>query len=168
LVVLDGVFIELDQLAEDATKCVEVSFCEGIDEVVLDAILVWRPYLFEPRSTLASEGYVETSSVALVEFPTNEPVAFHSIKHAGEAAATERVPEHHRGRQFLQGKTTVGHPREMNQDVELLDRQVELREVAAEAAHDQRVRPLQLAPDGELVRGRFGHWASILCPDDDI
>ena len=165
---LDRFLIDVDQLAEDATKCVEVSRGEGLDEIVLDAILVWWPYLFEPRSTLPSEGYVETPSVARVEFPANQPVVFHSIKHAGETAATERVPQHHRGRQLLQGKTTVGRPRKMNQDVELLDRQIELREVATEAAHDQRVRPLKLAPDGELIRGRLGHLASILCPDDDI
>jgi len=165
---LDRVLVEVDELAEDATECVEVSLCEGIDEVVLDAFFVWWPYLFEACSTLASEGDVETSSVVRVEVPVNEPVVFHSIKHAGKTAATERVAQQHRGRELLQGKPTVGHPREMNQDVELLDAQIELRQVAPEAVHDQRVRPLQLAPHGKLFRGQFGHGPTILCPDDDI
>ena len=165
---VDCVFVDVDQLAEDATECVEVSFGEQIDEVVLDAFFVWWPYLFESCSTVASEGDVETPSVARVEVPANQLVVFHAIEHAGEAAATERVAQHHRGRQFLQWETAVGHPRKMHQDVELFDAQIERGEVAAEAVHDQRVRPLQLAPHGKLFGGRFGHRASILCPDDDI
>ena len=158
---LDCRFIYLDEFAEDATKCVEVSFREGINEVVLDALLVWWPYLFEPRSTLLSEGYVETPSICPVEFPANKPAVLHPIKHSSEAAATERVPQHHRGRQLLQGESAPGRPSKMNQDVELLDRQVELRQVATEAAHDQRVRPLKLTPDGELIRGRLGHACEL-------
>ena len=73
LVMLDRVLVEVDELGEDATECVEVSLCEGIDEVVLDAFFVWWPYQFEPRSTLASEGDVETPSVVRVEVPANQP-----------------------------------------------------------------------------------------------
>jgi hypothetical protein len=168
VVMLDRVFVDVDELGEDATECVEVSLCEGIDEVVLDAFFVWWPYLFEACSTLASEGDVEPPSVVRVEVPANEPVVFHAIKHAGEAAATERVAQQHRGRELLQGETAVGHPGKVHQDVELLDAQMERREVAPEAVHDQRVRPLQLAPHGKLFRAQFGHPASILCPNDDI
>src|SRR5512143_3054944 len=145
-----------DEPAEDATKCVEVAFREGINEVALDALLVWWPDLFEPRPTLPTEGDVETPPVSPVELPANEPVVLHPIEHSGEAAATERVTQHHRGRQFPQGKTAPG-PSKMDQDVELLERQVELCEVTTEAAHDQRVRPLKLAPGGELSRGQLGH-----------
>ena len=95
VVALDCVFVVVDELGEDATECVEVSFGEGVDEVVLDSYFVWWPNLFEPGATMASEGDVEAPSVVRVEVPANEPVVFHAIKHAGEAAATERVAQHH-------------------------------------------------------------------------
>ncbi len=79
-------------------------FARGFNEVVLDALLVWRPYLFEPPTTRLSEGDVETPSICPVEVPANKPAVLHPIKHSGEAAATQRVPQQHRGRQLLQGE----------------------------------------------------------------
>jgi hypothetical protein len=50
----------VDELAAGAAMCVEVTCRDGVNEVLVSASLGSWPYVFEPNSSLLSEGYVET------------------------------------------------------------------------------------------------------------
>jgi len=154
---LDPRLVSSDQVAQDPAKFVDVSRRERIDEVVTDSLLVSGPDLFEPATPLRSQGDVETPPVAVVKVSANEPVALHSIEHAGEAAATERVSEHHGRSEVLQRKSARRRPGKVNQHIELLYGEARSRKIAPESLHDQRSRPLKLTPHCELAGSRRGH-----------
>lgn len=153
-----------DQLREDPLQYRHVVVREGRREVALDAVLVAGPNAVEDLAAPVGDRDIELPPIHAAEAPLDQAILLHPVEEPRDSASAELVARDQRGDQLTQGKYAVPGPSEVHQNVEFLNGQAILREVACEAARDEAGGPLEVFPgrDPIVVAGRARRQRSLL------
>ena len=124
---------------------------QWLGEGALDPLQMAGPNPVEDLSAQDRDGDIELPPILTTQGSFDEAVPFHPVQESRESASAQLVARDHGGDQCTQRQDAIPSPREVHQDIELLERHVLVGQVAGEAAHDETRRPLQIPPCREAV-----------------